>query len=119
MSVGTERFPKRERLRKRREFLAVQRQGKRFYSALFIVAWAPGPHPWSRLGVTASRKVGSAVARNRAKRLAREAFRRNKPHLPEATDIVLIASPALPAASYAEVERALLKWAEQVGRRAR
>jgi ribonuclease P protein component len=105
------RLHKGERLRKRREYLAVQHRGKRFFTGLFVILWAPGPSPRPRLGITASRKVGGAVARNRAKRLVREAFRRNKARFPSRTDVVVIASPALPHATYAEVERALLAWA--------
>ena len=76
-----------------------------------MLIWAPGATEWARLGITASRKVGNAVSRNRAKRLIREAFRRNKGSLPPATDLVIIARSALPTASYLEVERALLTWA--------
>lgn len=111
--VADARLRKRERLRKRREFLAVQRSGKRYHADLFVLIWAPGPAPWTRLGVTASRRVGGAVARNRAKRLIREAFRRNKPSLPPATDLVIIAKPAVVGAGLAEVERRLLSWASR------
>lgn len=113
------RFRKRERLRKRREFLNVQRQGERYFTDLFVVVWAPGPLPWTRLGVTASRKIGGAAKRSRAKRLIREAFRRNKACLPGATDVVIIAKPGLPDASYAAVERALLSWVTRHRRRAK
>jgi ribonuclease P protein component len=39
----------------------------------------PTDAPTARLGVAATRKLGGAVKRNRAKRLAREVFRRHKP----------------------------------------
>lgn len=44
----------------------------------------------SRLGLSISRKYGSAVKRNRWKRLVREAFRRSRTELPENLDIVVV-----------------------------
>jgi ribonuclease P protein component len=58
---------------------------------------------YSRLGLAASRKVGGAVARNRAKRLLRESFRRHKV-LP-GFDLVLIPKPEILSHSQGEVER--------------
>jgi ribonuclease P protein component len=46
------------------------------------------PHP--RLGLSVSRKVGGAVARNRWKRLLREAFRLTRANLPKGIDLVVI-----------------------------
>ena len=48
----------------------------------------------TRLGVAATRKIGGAVRRNRAKRLIRDIFRRHKP-LPPGLDIVVVARPEL------------------------
>lgn len=42
------------------------------------------------MGVIASRRVGNAVKRNRAKRLFREIFRLNQEHLPANTDVIII-----------------------------
>lgn len=67
-----------ERIRRRPEFERAYKQGVRIHGrfmTLFVIA---NSGTSSRLGVAATRKLGSAVERNRAKRLAREIFRRHK-----------------------------------------
>ena len=67
-------FPKGDRLRKRSEFVAVQGQGTVIRGPNFIVAVLErGGHNRRRVGITVSKKVGNAVARNRAKRRLRAA----------------------------------------------
>jgi ribonuclease P protein component len=67
-----------ERIRRRAEFERIYAAGDKIhgrYMTLFVMAnGASTP----RLGVAATRKLGSAVDRNRAKRWARELFRRRK-----------------------------------------
>lgn len=60
--------------------------------------------PVRRIGITASRKVGGAVVRNRIKRSVREWFRRSREQLPAAVDVVVIARP--PAAGLSGPELA-------------
>jgi len=57
--------------------------------------------------VIASRKVGKAVKRNRAKRLLREFFRRNENIFPASTDFILVASPKILNFKYPELEEKL------------
>jgi len=47
-----------------------------------------------RLGITASRRVGTAVVRNRIKRLVREYFRGSRDRLPPSDDVLVIARKA-------------------------
>jgi len=56
-----------------------------------------------RLGITASRKVGNAVQRNRAKRLLREAFRCVRSELPSGLDLVVIVRQGIGARTLADV----------------
>lgn len=83
------------RIRKRAEFQEVQLSGRKIVSTNFVLllrarasnAEARGP----RLGVTASRKIGNAIVRNRAKRLIREGFRKTSELWPPDIDLVVIA----------------------------
>jgi ribonuclease P protein component len=68
----------RERIRRRPEFERAYSEGVRFQARFMTVIVVPNSCSHPRLGVAASRKLGAAVARNRAKRLARELFRCHK-----------------------------------------
>lgn len=81
MSFGTKRSTV-PHLKKRAEFLRVSGVGKRAPTPSLILQAAPqdGPQDGTaeadrRVGYTASRKVGNAVKRNRAKRRLRAAAR--------------------------------------------
>ncbi|HOJ12901.1 MAG TPA: ribonuclease P protein component [Deltaproteobacteria bacterium] len=87
-----ERFPSRERLRKRAEFKRVEQyKTARINTRHLVIVAAPNDLEHTRIGITASRKIGGAVSRNRVKRLLREVYRRNKPSFPRGHDVVLIA----------------------------
>jgi len=87
------RLPKSARIRKRREYLRVQQDGVRLKLPhfVFVLGIRDASGPSARLGITASRKVGGAVVRNRIKRLVREAFRQNPDLFPGDVDVVVIA----------------------------
>jgi ribonuclease P protein component len=84
------RRPKAARLRRRREFLAVQERGARLYAGRYVVLGLPNGCGRARLGITVSSKVANAVGRNLVKRWVREAFRVTAAELP-AVDLVVIA----------------------------
>ena len=62
-----------------------------------------------RLGVIATKRLGNAVVRNRAKRLFRELFRRNQEAMPESCDLVVIPQPSIFDHSFAELEKLFLQ----------
>jgi ribonuclease P protein component len=71
------------------------------------------------VGVVASRKVGNAVARNRAKRRMRELFRRNKDLFSFPVDLLLVASAAMREATWAELEESYLQAVEKISEKKR
>ena len=73
-----QRFDKGRRLRQRAEFQQVFDTGVRTRGRFLTILVAPSRTTRSRLGIVASKKLGDAVRRNRAKRLIREVFRRNQ-----------------------------------------
>ena len=87
---------KSERLLSRGQFEKVLSMGrKRRVGRDFILYTLPNGLDRKRLGIIASKKVGNAVIRNRAKRKIREAYRRLKDHLQPAMDIVVISGKDL------------------------
>lgn len=88
------------RLRKRAEFLAVQR-GVKHRSAFFLIEMRvrgenerPGVSAPARVGFTVSKRNGNAVKRNRIRRRLREAVREiAKDRLKAGTDYVIVARP--------------------------
>ncbi len=76
------KLPKAARLRRRREFLAVQERGSRLCPGVLLVLRGADVVDRARIGITVSSKVANAVGRNRVKRWVREAFREIQAELP-------------------------------------
>src|SRR5688572_24130175 len=90
MTKGSLRFRKEEHLRRPADFESVFAHRCSASNGLLLVYGRPNGLPYARLGLSVSRKVGSAVRRNRLRRLYREAFRLSRCELPTGLDLVLI-----------------------------
>lgn len=103
------RFGPAVRLRSREEFTAVQQHGRRVGSRYVTVLGRPNALGRDRLGLIASRKLGGAVARNRAKRRLRELFRRRESVVGRSGwDVVIIARSDVATAPFAELQLDLM-----------
>ena len=100
-----QRFGPERRLRARAEFKAVESRGRRVSGRFVILVGAANDGPDDRLGIVASRKVGGAVERNRAKRRLRELFRRRERRAGDRSlDVVAIARVDLARAPFEAVQ---------------
>jgi ribonuclease P protein component len=88
--------------------LIVQTHDQRSTSVPHVSGGSPVDQPRLKIGVAAGRTVGTAVYRNRAKRLLREAVRPLIPSIASGLDLILIARPGVVSASLEETRQALL-----------
>ncbi|MGD2124602.1 MAG: ribonuclease P protein component [Desulfobacteraceae bacterium] len=84
-------FTKDERLLNRKDFVNVNRLGKKHHTAHLTIILMHNGLGITRLGITVSKRTGNSVTRNRVKRIIREFYRQHKTHFPRSHDIVIAA----------------------------
>lgn len=97
-------LPADRKLRRRSEFQRVFDGGRRAHGRFLTLIAAPAPSTTTRLGIVASRRLGGAVVRNRAKRLIREVFR-TLPPPGRSVDVVVLPKNALLSADVEGLKR--------------
>jgi len=111
---STQTLRRNGRVRQRPEFERAYDTGVRQHGRFMTVFTVPNGRAACRFGVAATRKLGSAVERNRAKRLARELFRRNK--IDAGFDIIVVPRREMLDAPFVSLEADYL---QLLARRAR
>jgi ribonuclease P protein component len=105
LSASSEALPKEKRLAKRREFLRVYDAGRKLFSRYSVLFFAANGLPYSRIGITATKKSGKANVRNRLKRWTREVYRRQRGPLDidsRSLDVVVNVKPNAVQASWSD-----------------
>ncbi len=106
--MANQSLTKDERLLARSDFKKVMTQGrKKMVDRTCTLFFLPNSLGRKRLGIIASRKIGNAVDRNRAKRKIREIFRHHKNLGGQDMDIVVISARKLVNLPYAILEQKL------------
>ncbi len=103
------------RLRRPGDFRRVWAEGRAWAHSLFVVRARPNRLGRTRIGITASRKIGGSVQRNRARRLLREAARKLYREIAPGWDLVLIARRGLLEVRGTEVIVALRDTLQRAG----
>ncbi|HHW49141.1 MAG TPA: ribonuclease P protein component [Clostridiaceae bacterium] len=92
-------------VKKNYEFQRIFRKG-RFFAGKFIILYVlKNNYGKNRLGITASRKVGKSVRRNRLKRLIRENYRAYEDFIKDGYDLVFIARDSGTMPDYYDIKK--------------
>ncbi|MFQ6058476.1 MAG: ribonuclease P protein component, partial [Anaerolineae bacterium] len=98
---------KKYRLTSNEDFQRVRRQGRSWAHPLLVLCALPNDREHSRFGFAVGKRVGKAVARNRAKRLLREATRLRQARIVPGWDLVFIARQPIRQADFRQVDQAV------------
>lgn len=108
-------IPRANRLRRNADFGRVRAWGRSWTDRLLVLGVLSNDEGCVRVGVTASRRFGGAVARVRARRLIKEAARPWLRKISGGWDLVFIARTPLRSASFQDIERAVAQLLRRAG----
>ena len=106
---GKQTFPKREKILRPGEFRELYREGTRYSVQeflLFVKSEGQGP---PRIGLSVSKRIGTATTRNRIKRYLREVFRTQKGELKHGVRMLIVARPGSEQLNFAQCRDRVLK----------
>lgn len=109
-----ESFGRDRRVLRRSDYLETYARGRRHVGRLLVVFVRPGEGASARLGVTITKKTGSAVVRNRLRRRLKELFRRSDAFT-SPVDVVVNVRPGAEKAGFSDLARDFEKLALRVG----
>jgi ribonuclease P protein component len=111
-----ETFGPSERITKKKDFLYIYKEGKRYRGKYFNLVYLSSASSFSRMAVVVSKKVGNAVNRNKIKRWIRTLFRRNKHLLKNSFDLIFIAKKEILEVSWVNLREDYLSALESISK---
>lgn len=104
------------RLRNREDFSRIYRGGKSFANSQFVVYWSKqkDADPF-RMGVSASKKIGNAVVRNRMRRMVKEIVRHQEDRIVPRTDFIIIVRKPATTMKLNEMEKSIIHVLKKAG----
>ena len=102
------RLRREQRIRHSGDFLRTKNLGQRLAVGCLALNWMDAVGGTARLGVITSKKIGSAVARARARRLLRESFRLHQHEVVRPVEVVLVARLSISGKPFSVVEQDFL-----------
>ena len=97
-------LPKDNRLKKRKEFAYIYKNGKKLNSKNLSIIITPSKLNITKVGFSVSNKVGKAVQRNKIKRQLRSIVRKELNNLRIHQNFVLIAHPTIMECDFSKIE---------------
>jgi ribonuclease P protein component len=98
---------RKHRLRRPADFGRVRNRGRCWSNRQIVLCRCKNDLDRTRIGFSASKRIGNAVVRNRTRRLLRHAARAHLPLIEPGWDIVIIARKGIIGADYGDIEKAM------------
>lgn len=105
---------KRERIRKKSQFIRIFKNSKRIETKKLRIYFEKNKSNISKFTVVTGKKVGNAVIRNRIKRIIKEVYRKNKEFFGTGTNWIFIPQGKWEKIDYSEAERLILNVIEGI-----
>lgn len=102
-------------LKRNNDYRRIYAKGKYFTSPIMVTYVKKNGRAYTRMGITASKKIGKAVKRNRARRIIREAYRTVAANIPYGYDIVFVARGKTPYVKSTDIIKAMQKHLQMAG----
>lgn len=105
----------RYRLTRSQDFVRLRQKGKAYRHHMMLLSLAPNQLDHNRYGFVTARNLGTAVKRNRVRRLLRESMRQLHPQLQPGYDVVIVARSHAVDQTFSMIQRTVEKLLRQAG----